>query len=148
MMNVHSAGGGAMMEAARKALNETGSSALLIGVTVLTSLDQAALASVGVEATVDSQVERLARLSADSGLDGVVCSPREIGLLRRSHGADFSLVTPGIRPANAAAGDQKRVMTPSEAVAEGASYLVIGRPITAAADPLAALSAIEAELGL
>lgn len=146
MMNVHAGGGEAMLGAARKAVAETGATPALIAVTVLTSFDAAALNAVGVADTVDAQVTRLARLAADAGLDGVVCSPREIALLREHHGPDFVLVTPGIRPAAAASGDQMRVMTPSEALAQGASHLVIGRPITGASDPLAALGAIEAEL--
>ncbi len=144
MVNVHAQGGRRMMAAAREAVGEGGPR--VVAVTVLTSLDEADLAELGAPGSPLEQVRRLAALAEDSGMDGVVCSPREITPLRGERGPGFLLVTPGIRPRDAAAGDQRRVMTPGEARAAGASYLVIGRPITAAPDPMAALAAIEAEL--
>ena len=148
MLNVHASGGRRMMEAAVEALAEQGGQRpLLIGVTVLTSLGREDLAEIGLDVSPEVQVMRLARLASEAGLDGVVCSPREVAPLRRELGDDFVLVTPGVRPAGSATGDQKRVMTPAEALAAGASHLVIGRPITRAPDPLAALAAIEHELG-
>lgn len=151
ILNVHASGGRAMMAAAAAAASETAEKLgierpKVIGVTVLTSLDEGDLEEVGQRGPTAEQVERLARLARDSGLDGVVCSPREIAPLRRACGPDFLLVVPGIRPAWAAAGDQKRVMTPAEAIAAGADHIVIGRPITAAEDPLAAARRIVAEL--
>lgn len=146
MMNVHAQGGRRMLEAAREALAANGSAAKLIAVTILTSLGQEDIAEVGLPGAPEDNVKRLAALAADSGLDGVVCSPREAAMLRQAQGEDFLLVTPGIRPAWSAAGDQKRITTPAQAIADGASYLVIGRPITAAADPMEALGKIEAEL--
>jgi orotidine-5'-phosphate decarboxylase len=151
ILNVHAAGGRAMMQAARDAAAETADRlklrrALLIAVTVLTSLDDGDLQRVGQSVPARDQVLRLAELTRESGLDGVVCSPQEIQPLRRCLGADFLLVTPGIRPRWAASGDQKRVMTPEEAVKAGADYLVIGRPITAQADPAAAARRIAAEV--
>lgn len=146
MLNVHASGGSAMLEAARTAVDASGASPLLIAVTVLTSQDEDSLKALGIEATVDEQVARLAQLTQAAGLDGVVCSAREIAGLRAAHDDSFALVTPGIRPASVAAGDQKRVMTPAEAVRQGASYLVIGRAITGASDPTAALACIEAEM--
>ena len=152
MIDVHAAGGAAMMRAARQAV--TGTSAemgrtapLLVAVTVLTSLAAEDLLSVGVAGSIDEQVLRLARLTQSSGLDGVVCSAHEAAALRAACGVRFTLVTPGIRPAGAALNDQARVMTPAAALAAGADYLVIGRPITGAADPLAALDAINASIG-
>jgi orotidine-5'-phosphate decarboxylase len=146
MVNVHALGGRGMMSAAREAVEASAHRPLLIAVTVLTSHDQQVLQEVGLVGTPAQAVRRLARLAHDSGLDGVVCSAQEAQDLRSSEGADFCLVTPGIRPAGAAAGDQRRVMTPVAAMAAGASYLVIGRPITAAVDPAAAVVAIDAEL--
>ena len=146
MLNVHVPGGRRMLEAARAAVDAGGRRPLLVGVTVLTSLTDTDLAEVGIRGGVTDQVQRLARLAWDTGLDGVVCSPREIALLRGALDPGFVLVTPGIRPAGADAADQRRVMTPAEAVRQGASYLVIGRPVTAAPDPMAALAAIEAEI--
>jgi orotidine-5'-phosphate decarboxylase len=152
MLNVHAAGGRAMLAAAREALAQraTGQGAprpLLIAVTVLTSLADADLRETGVEATAAQQAARLARLAAACGLDGVVCSAAEAPALRAAHGASFRLVTPGIRPAGSARDDQARIVTPVAAIANGADYLVIGRPITQAPDPLAALAAINESLG-
>ncbi len=146
MMNVHASGGRGMMTAAVERLAARASRPRLIAVTILTSLGAGDLAEVGFAGTPAENVRRLARLAADSGLDGVVCSPREAAELRAAHPADFLLVTPGVRPGGAALGDQKRVMTPRDAIAAGASHLVIGRPVTAAPDPLAALHAIIEEL--
>jgi orotidine-5'-phosphate decarboxylase len=146
-VTVHAAGGGAMMRAAADAAaSASGRRPKILGVTVLTSLDAGDLESVGQAASPADQAVRLARLAQASGLDGVVCSPLEVAMLRRACGPGFLLVVPGIRPAGAAAGDQKRVMTPKEAVDAGADHLVIGRPITAASDPAAAARAILAEL--
>ena len=148
MLNVHASGGAAMMRSARDAVGESARGApLLIAVTVLTSLDESDLAQVGMLADVTQQVVRLATLAESSGMDGVVCSPVDLVRLRVALAPGFLAVTPGVRPAGAASGDQKRIATPAAAVAAGASYLVIGRPITGAADPLAALAAIEAEIG-
>ena len=126
----------------------SGSSTELLGVTVLTSLDDAALETVGQRPPASEQVRRLAALAKQSGLDGVVCSAHELALVRAAAGPDFLTVVPGIRPAGSAVGDQRRVMTPSEARSAGADILVIGRPITAAPDPAAAAKAIAEELGL
>jgi orotidine-5'-phosphate decarboxylase len=144
MLNVHAQGGPKMLAAAREAIPPGGPR--LIAVTILTSLDQAELDALGLPGTPADNVLRLARLAERAGLDGVVCSPQEIGLLRQHLRRDFRLVTPGIRPAGSAQDDQRRVMTPRQALGAGADYLVIGRPITAADDPLAALRAIQASL--
>jgi orotidine-5'-phosphate decarboxylase len=146
MLNVHAAGGRRMMTAAQLALAELPRPPLLIAVTVLTSMSAEDLGEVGVAGAPAEQVLRLARLTQACKLDGVVCSAQEAAMLRADLGADFRLVTPGIRPAGADAGDQRRVMTPVEALRAGATDLVIGRPITAAADPLAALKAIQNEI--
>ncbi|BCV49502.1 orotidine-5'-phosphate decarboxylase [Shewanella algae] len=147
MVNVHASGGLAMMEAARRALLPYGDNApLLIAVTVLTSMSDDELKLIGVEGSAEDQVRRLARLTQKAGLDGVVCSARESSMLKAELGTDFKLVTPGIRPAGSDAGDQKRIMTPAEAMAAGSDYLVIGRPITQAVDPLATLQAIHQSL--
>jgi orotidine-5'-phosphate decarboxylase len=143
MLNVHAAGGRRMMTAAQEALADLPKPPLLIAVTVLTSMSAEDLGEVGVAGTPADQVLRLARLTQACKLDGVVCSAQEAAMLRADLGADFRLVTPGIRPAGAEAGDQRRVMTPAEALRAGATDLVIGRPITATADPLAALKAIQ-----
>lgn len=147
MVNVHASGGRRMLLAARETLEKLQRRPLLIAVTVLTSLERSDLAEIGLDIDPLLQVERLARLTADCGLDGVVCSAQEAPRLRVACGGDFCLVTPGIRPVVAAAGDQRRVMTPAAALAAGADYLVIGRPITAAADPALALAQIAAEIG-
>lgn len=146
MVNVHAAGGPRMLAAARDALEGADRRPLLIAVTVLTSMGPEELAAIGVEAAAEAQVLRLARLSAEAGLDGVVCSAREAPALRQAQGPSFRLVTPGIRPAGSDAGDQTRILTPLQAMQAGADYLVIGRPITQAADPVAALQAISAEI--
>ena len=148
MVNVHASGGRRMMEAAADSLQSFATRPKLIGVTVLTSMSDEDLAELGCAESAQQRVMRLAALAADSGLDGVVCSAREAAMLRRSLGRDFCLVTPGIRLAGDAAGDQRRVLTPADAIAEGADYLVIGRSITGAEDPLAALERVHAELGL
>ena len=152
-ITLHTAGGQAMM---RAAIEETGAQALklglprpkLLGVTVLTSLDDNDLQATGVAGAASAQVRRLALLARESGLDGVVCSPHEIAPLREVCGPDFVLMVPGIRPAGSASGDQKRVMTPRQAVELGASHLVVGRPISQAADPRAAAEAIAREVGV
>ena len=146
MVNVHALGGRPMLEAAREAVAAAGRPLRLVAVTVLTSLDRADLAELGFGEEPQTLVVRLARLARDCGLDGVVCSPREILPLRAVLAPPFALVTPGIRPTGSALGDQKRVMGPGDALSLGATYLVIGRPITAAEDPAAALAAIEAEI--
>ena len=150
MVNVHASGGRAMMTAAREAADRAadagGTRALVIGVTVLTSLDAAALRETGVDDEPRDQVARLAALARESGLDGVVCSPQEIALVRRTCGKDFAIVTPGIRGAGDAKGDQQRTATAAGAIAAGADYLVIGRPITAASDPREAAGRIAAEI--
>lgn len=146
MVNVHCSGGSAMIGAARDRLARCAHRPLLIGVTVLTSLDAEDLAAIGCPGDPADRVLRLAELGQHAGLDGVVCSPREAAAVRAACGEGFVLVTPGVRPAGGDPGDQKRVMTPADAMAQGADYLVIGRPITAASDPLAALVAIERDL--
>lgn len=149
MVNVHASGGSRMMNAAREALVKFGpDKPLLIAVTVLTSMEQADLTELGINLTPAEQVLKLATLTANAGLDGVVCSAQEAALLKQQFGQKFCLVTPGIRPSFAKTDDQKRVMTPNEALAVGVDYLVIGRPITKSADPLAALQAICQEIQL
>lgn len=146
MLNVHASGGRRMMSAAQQALAELPQPPLLIAVTVLTSMSAEDLGEVGISDAPADQVLRLARLTRQCKLDGVVCSAQEAAMLRVDLGVDFRLVTPGIRPAGAEAGDQRRVMTPAQALRAGATDLVIGRPITAAPDPLAALKQIQFEL--
>ena len=146
MVNVHALGGRKMMEAAREAVSSCSHQPLLIAVTILTSLDGAELAEVGLSGEPVDNVVRLARLAEASGMDGVVCSPREVSTLRETVADDFRLVTPGVRPAGAAVGDQKRITTPEDAMRLGSSYLVVGRPITQAEDPLAALADINASI--
>ena len=146
MTNVHASGGSRMMSAARQALDSKGSDMLLIGVTVLTSMDVSDLEEVGVQGNASAQVLRLAELAKNSGLDGVVCSAQEAKLLKESLGQGFKLVTPGIRLAGSVADDQRRIVTPADALALGSDYLVIGRPITKSTDPLATLLEINRSL--
>ncbi len=145
MLNVHASGGLEMMQAAKQAVDNSTGKPLLIAVTVLTSMNQETLHQVGIETELTAHVLNLARLTKQAGLDGVVCSAQEAQMLRSNLGDDFCLVTPGIRPANASKDDQSRIVTPADALRLGSSYLVIGRPITKAADPLAALQAIHQE---
>jgi orotidine-5'-phosphate decarboxylase len=146
MVNLHISGGARMIEAARARLDRLSSRPLLIGVTLLTSLNREDLSAVGCPGEPGERVLALAALGHAAGLDGVVCSPLEAAAVRATRGPDFRLVTPGVRPAGASLGDQVRVMTPRDALAAGADDLVIGRPITEAEDPLAALRAIEDSL--
>lgn len=147
MVNVHASGGEKMMTACRERLENFGNDRpLLIAVTVLTSMGPDDLAGIGIADSPQAQVSRLATLTRNCGLDGVVCSAQEAAALKAEQGTGFKLVTPGIRPLSAAKGDQQRIMTPTEAIRAGSDYLVIGRPITQAADPLAALEAIHREV--
>ena len=146
MVNVHALGGERMLLAAREGLERAKHTPLLIAVTILTSMDVHDLAAVGLSGTPEENVLRLATLAHLSGLDGVVCSSRETGILRDRLGPDFRLITPGIRPAGSQADDQRRVMTPAEAISAGSSYLVIGRPVTQADDPVSVLRTINSEL--
>lgn len=152
MFNVHACGGSTMMKAAADALKEEAAKLgverpLLIAVTVLTSMNEEELqGEVGISRSLNEQVAAMAKLAKDCGLDGVVASAKEIKLIREACGDDFLIVTPGIRPRDAAADDQKRIKTPGEAVADGADYLVIGRPITKAADRTAAVANIVADI--
>ncbi|MFY8328078.1 orotidine-5'-phosphate decarboxylase [Pseudoalteromonas sp. ZZD1] len=147
MVNVHASGGVEMMTKAKQELEQFGDKApLLIAVTVLTSMDAAELTRLGIDKTPEEQVIYLAKLAKESGLDGVVCSAQEAKKLKAELGEDFKLVTPGIRPAGSDAGDQKRIMTPKQAIDDGSDYLVVGRPITQAADPVAVLKEINDSL--
>ena len=146
MLNVHASGGKAMLKAAREAIPPGDGAPKLIAVTLLTSMSASDLDDIGMTGTPEEAVTRLARLARACGLDGVVCSAQEAPALRRLCGSEFDLVTPGIRPADASVDDQSRIMTPAQAVLNGASYLVIGRPITRAADPLEVLGRINAEV--
>ncbi|KKO46492.1 orotidine 5'-phosphate decarboxylase [Arsukibacterium ikkense] len=149
MVNVHASGGSRMMTAAHEALQQFGASKpKLIAVTVLTSMEQSDLTELGILLTPAEQVEKLAALAFASGLDGVVCSAQEAIALKQKFGNNFQLVTPGIRPASSNTDDQKRIMTPAAAIAAGVDYLVIGRPITQASSPLAALQAIVNEINI
>ena len=147
MLTLHTAGGAEMMRAALAAQQKTNPKLLLLGVTVLTSMDTTGLNEIGVTSAAAEQVTRLGQLAADSGLRGLVCSPLEVALLRAKLPAEMQLVTPGIRPAGESGGDdQKRVMSPAAAARAGSSYIVVGRPILHATDPAAAARAILAEL--
>jgi len=153
IINVHAAGGRDMMRAARESAAEEAQkhdvpTPMVVAVTVLTSIDQDAFNNdMGLLGAIKDRVRAWALLTRESGLDGVVCSPKEIALVREACGPDFKIITPGIRPAGAELGDQRRIMTPSDAVHAGASYIVVGRPITGAPDPVAAAGAISEELG-
>ena len=144
MVNVHALGGSRMMKAAREALD--GSNTLLIAVTLLTSMGAEDLREIGLDGQPIDVVTRLAALARSCNLDGVVCSAMEAGALRAAHGKDFTLVTPGIRPAGSSSDDQKRIMTPKAAIEAGSNYLVIGRPVREAQDPNRAMEAILEEL--
>lgn len=147
MVNVHASGGSRMMSAARESLVSYGTEKPhLIAVTVLTSMEQSDLTELGITLTPQQQVIKLANLTQQAGLDGVVCSAQEATLLKQQFGKDFMLVTPGIRPTSSAQDDQRRVMTPAQALQAGVDYMVIGRPITKAAQPLDALHAIVREI--
>ncbi|MBY5961409.1 orotidine-5'-phosphate decarboxylase [Marinobacter nauticus] len=147
MVNVHASGGEKMMVACRERLEAFGNDRpLLIAVTVLTSMSDEDLAGIGITGSAEAHVSRLATLTKNSGLDGVVCSAQEAPRLKAEQGSDFQLITPGIRPLTADKGDQQRIMTPVDALKAGSDYLVIGRPITQSPDPLAALEAIYAEV--
>ncbi len=148
MVNVHASGGRRMMEEAANRLAACAHKPLLIAVTVLTSLSAEDLGELGFSGSPGDRVLDLAALAADSGLDGVVCSAREASALRQRRGTDFCLVTPGIRPLGSSADDQRRIVTPTQALADGADYLVIGRPITRAPDPVAALQSVMEEVAL
>jgi orotidine-5'-phosphate decarboxylase len=146
MLNVHALGGARMLEAAREGVSRAGHSPLLIAVTILTSMDETDLAGVGLAGSPLDNVLRLAALAQQSGLDGIVCSSREVTPLRAELNRDFKLVTPGIRPAGSQADDQRRIMTPADAVTNGSDFLVIGRPVTQAEDPVGVLRTINSEL--
>ena len=147
MLNVHISGGSTMMQSAKDAiLSHRDRKPILIGVTVLTSISSTELLEIGIDNNLKDHVVKLAKLAYQSGLDGVVCSAEEAKLLRNSMPADFILVTPGIRREQDAAGDQKRVITPSQAIRNGSDYLVVGRPITQASSPSAALAAFNSEI--
>ena len=146
MINVHASGGPVMLDAAVNSLKGYDSPPILIGVTVLTSMNQEQLSATGVEHKPNEQVSNLASLCASSGLAGVVCSAQEASLLRESQGSDFVLVTPGIRPEGSSKGDQQRIMTPAQAKLAGSSFLVVGRPITEAKNPLSVIRSIQQSL--
>jgi orotidine-5'-phosphate decarboxylase len=148
MANVHACGGGRMMEAAQQSLEQKGSDMLLIAVTVLTSMDQSDLQQVGISSSPTEQVLHLARLAKNSGLQGVVCSAQEASALKADLGEDFKLITPGIRLPGSAADDQRRIVSPADAIVMGSDYLVIGRPITQSARPLATLNQINQSLSV
>lgn len=146
LLTVHCLGGRTMLQAARRGVGESANRPRVLGVTLLTSLDINDIREVGIGGTIEERVSALATLARESGLDGVVCAPTEANALRTALGTDFLLITPGIRPAGGALGDQRRVLTPVDALREGASLLVIGRPITQASDPAMTLAAIEREI--
>ncbi|MBK1858515.1 orotidine-5'-phosphate decarboxylase [Cerasicoccus arenae] len=147
LLTIHAGGGREMVAAAAEAAQEALPGATVLAVTVLTSMNRATLADIGVDSETDEQVLRLARLALDGGAGGLVCSPQELRTLRNELGPDAVLVTPGIRPAGADLNDQQRVMTPADAAEQGSSYIVVGRPILKAEDPAAAVKAIQTELG-
>ena len=146
MLTLHASGGPAMLTAARQALEGHANPPQLLAVTVLTSMDQTQLAAVGIDRSAAPQVELLAQTGIRAGINGFVCSPEEVGRLRALTGPEGVLVVPGVRPAGADAGDQKRIATPADALRRGASYLVVGRPVTQAQDPAAAAATILAEM--
>ena len=152
MMNIHAMGGSEMMSAASSAAAEAAAAAspgnrpILLGVTVLTSMDQASIGEIGVDRKIEEEVIALARLAKDAGLDGVVASPNETPLIRQNLGKDFIIVTPGIRPAGAEKSDQKRTMAPDGAIRAGADYIVVGRPVIEAKDPISAAKSIIKEM--
>jgi|TARA_B110000495_G_C23020025_1_gene604958 orotidine-5'-phosphate decarboxylase len=147
MLTIHTCGGREMMEWAVKAQQENKPDLLLLGVTVLTSMDDETLAEIGVKRTAAEQVSALTALANKAGMSGLVCSPHEAASVKATHGDQFKLVTPGIRPVGADAGDQKRIMTPQLAAEQGADYIVVGRPIYQAKDPAAVVAAIRNDLG-
>lgn len=147
IVNVHASGGSDMMKAAKDALEPFDNPPLLIAVTVLTSMSDADLADIGIQVTAEQQVLNLAKLTQKAGLDGVVCSAQEARMLKDALGESFKLVTPGIRPTNSATDDQKRVMTPKEAMLAGVDYMVIGRPITRSENPEETVAEILASIG-
>ncbi|HIO96449.1 MAG TPA: orotidine-5'-phosphate decarboxylase [Leucothrix sp.] len=146
MMNVHASGSDIMMRTAKQALIDCNSSAKLIAVTVLTSMDEQQLSHININNKPEDQVSKLAQLTQQSGLDGVVCSAQEAVMLRETLGKDFLLVTPGIRPAGSDIGDQSRVMTPAQAYQSGVSYIVVGRPITQSENPLVVIDKINLDM--
>lgn len=146
MMTLHASGGVTMMQAARKAVGSAKARPALLGVTILTSLDEAALRDIGISGPPENRVVALATLARQAGLDGVVASAHEVQAIRNACGAKFLIVVPGVRPASASVGDQARVATPSQAIRNGANYLVVGRPITEASNPRAAALAIAEEI--
>jgi len=146
MMNLHASGGRRMMETARERLANKQHRPMLIAVTILTSLAEDELLEIGYSGTPQANVLRLARLAEESGMDGVVCSPMEAAAIRSQASNEFALVTPGVRPASASLDDQRRVMTPGDAITAGSTYLVVGRPITGAQHPVSSLRSINAEI--
>jgi orotidine-5'-phosphate decarboxylase len=146
MMNVHASGSDVMMRTAKQALIDCNSSSKLIAVTVLTSMDGQQLSKLNINKQAAEQVKHLAKLTQESGLDGVVCSAQEAAMLRETHGNDFLLVTPGIRPEGSEVGDQSRVMTPAQAYKSGVSYIVVGRPITQSREPLKVIEKINMDM--
>jgi orotidine-5'-phosphate decarboxylase len=146
MLNVHASGGLEMMQAAKQAVDNSANQPLLIAVTVLTSMNEAQFSLIGINGTLEDHVIRLAKLTKQAGLDGVVCSAGETARLKKELGTNFCLVTPGIRPTNTSLDDQKRVASPAEAIKMGSHYLVIGRPITQTANPIEVLTAINQEI--
>lgn len=147
MLTVHTLGGSEMLRAAVQARNHTASTTKILGVTILTSLDKGQLEEIGLSASVNEEVLCLAQMAKAAGLDGVVASPQETGILRQSLGKEFIIVTPGIRPGRSMRDDQRRTLQPKDAVLAGADYLVVGRPITQASDPLVAAKKIVEEMG-